>query len=129
VLTALRSGRPRASRQGHVEALSDSCRVQPLVPRRHGQLWAGEDHCRREVQRIETGQFAGESQCGSMLSETLVDFDDPEDRPLLTYALVAATPALGPTARIVSTKPMRQMNQLSARLISSRTRWLPSSST
>jgi alanine dehydrogenase len=56
---------------------------EPPVPGCNAQLSPRQQQRRRQVQRVEAPQGAGERERGGALSEVLVDLDDAERRPLL----------------------------------------------
>jgi len=72
------------------------------------------------VQGIEAAQVVVKSEPWRVLDEV---------RVYLPHCLCCAVPAVRPTARTVSTKPMRQMYLPSVACISVRTKSLPGSAT
>lgn len=81
------------------------------------------------MQGIEAAQVVVKSEPWRVLDEMLVYLCNAKGWPLLPRCLCCAVPAARPTARAVSTKPMRQMYQPSVACISVRTRSLPGSAT
>ncbi len=63
------------------------------------------------MQGIEAAQVVVKSEPWRVLDEVLVYLYDAKGWPLLSHCLCCAVPAVRPTARTVSTKPMRQMYQ------------------
>ncbi len=94
--------------------------METPVPGGKNGLFGGKEQCGVQVQGIEAAQVVVKSEPWRVLDEVLV---------YLAHCLCCAVPAVRPTARTVSTKPMRQMYKPSVACISVRTRSLPGSAT